>query len=239
MALEVMYNRLGSYRFDIWMERCQKASDKYLDEFLEKERYCVSEPGRFTIKAHQEWKHRFFGVTKEGIPIWVRKRCQYKYRGAEVSASVSPIHQSEIYQNDKECISEEVSSFVNWKKGNKKLAFIYLNVFWTLEEGETLNDAAKRFIYSHQEVKRAFRKSRKSGENLGVSEDEAYIYALYKDGALVFQDGKALLAEYHYFRNTFSGLWAIMAAEGFFARENVEQVRVDYNFFMWYKSKVL
>ena len=188
----------------------------------------------FTIQALPEWNHRFFGVTKEGIPIWGKKRRQYRYIGADISASVAPRYQSEVYQSDKQCQSEEVTSFVKWRKGKKKLAFIYLGIFWTLEEGESLNDSAKRFIYSHQEVKRLFRKSRKNPENAWIPENQIYLYELFRDGALIFYNGKAMLKEEYTFFDTISGLWAIMVAEGFFAKENVKAVETGSNFFSWY-----
>ena len=236
MSMGVMYERLGVYTYNMWKERYQKATRKYWYDFLEEERLWEKGQGDFTIQALPEWKHRFFGVTKEGIPIWGKKWRQYKYIGPDISVFVKPEHQSQVYQNDKQCQSEEVTSFVNWKKGNKKLAFIYLGIFWTLEEGETLNDAAKRFIYTHQEVKRIFRRTRKRAGNDGIPEEQIYIYELFKDGALVFYNEKVILKENYTFFDTISGLWAIMVAEGFFAKENVKKVEVGTDFFTWYKT---
>ena len=236
MPMGVMYERLGPYMFEMWRERYQKATRKYWYVFLEDERLAERGDGNFTIQALPEWNHRFFGVTKEGIPIWGKKRRQYKHIGADISAFVRPQSQSEVYQDDKQCQSKEVTSFVNWRKGNKKLAFIYLGILWTLEEGETLNDAAKRFIYTHQVVKRIFRKRRKRAENDWIPEDQIYIYELFKDGALVFYHEKAILKENSTFFDTLSGLWAIMVAEGFFAKENVKEIEVGTDFFDWYKT---
>ena len=105
-----------------------------------------------------------------------------------------------------------------------------------MEEGETLNDSAKRFINTHQEVKKIFRKTRKSSENAWIPEHQIYLHELFRDGALVFYNGKAMLKEKYTFFDTISGLWAIMAAEGFFAKENVKEVDVGTSFFSWYKT---
>jgi len=235
MSMGVMYERLGPYAFEKKRELYQKVTCKYWYDFVEEERFWEDQ-WNFTIQALPEWKHRFFGVTKDGVPIWGKKRRQYKHIGGDITASVAPRYQSEVYQSDKECQTEEVTSFVKWKKGNKKLAFIYLGIFWTLEEGETLNDAAKRFINAHQEVKKIFRKYRKKIENACIPEHQTYIYELYRDGAMVFYDGKVLLKEKYTFFDTVSGLWAIMAAEGFFAKENVKELEVGTDFWAWYKS---
>ncbi len=237
MSMGVMYERLGQHMFEELRERCQQATyHRYWKQFLDKSRVSMRGLYDFTIQALPEWNHRFFGVTKDGIPVWGKRRRQYKHIGADISASVAPQFQSEVYQSDTQCKSEEVTSYVKWKKGDKKLAFIYLGIFWTLEEGESLNDAAKRFIYSHEEVKKIFRKSRKSGENSWVPEHQIYIYELFRDGAMVFHNGKVMLKEEYTFFDTISGLWAIMAAEGFFAKENVKEVETGTNFFSWYKA---
>lgn len=237
MSMGVMYQRLGVYKFEQYRERNQQATHvRYWQHFLDKSRVTMHGLYDFTIQALPEWKHRFFGVTKEGIPVWGKKRRQYRFIGADISASVAPRYQSEVYQSDKQCETEEVTSFFKWKRGKKKLAFIYLGIFWTLEEGESLNDAAKRFIYSHQEVKKIFIKCRRSGENNWIPENQIYIYELFRDGALVFYNGKAMLKEEYTFFDTISGLWAIMAAEGFFAKENINAVETGANFFSWYKT---
>lgn len=237
MSMGVMYERLGEYMFNVYRERYQKVTyHRYWNQFLNKERVSFRGQHDFTIQALPEWNHRFFGVTKDGIPIWGKKHRQYKYIGADVSAPVRPDSESEVYQSVKDCKTEEVTSFVKWKNGKKKLAFIYLGVFCTLEDGETLNDAARRFIYEHQEVKRRFRKVRKDPENAWVPEHQIYLYELFKDGAMIFHDEKVMLKEEYTFFDTISGLWAIMAAEGFFAKENVKEVEIGTEFFYWYKT---
>lgn len=236
MSMGVMYERLGPDVFEWWAERYKKVTAAYCEKFLGKERVFVRGQGDFTIQVLSEWNHRFFGVTKEGIPIWAKKRRQFRYLGNDINSSVKPKDQAAVFQSDKECQTEEVTSFVKWKNGNAQLAFIYLGILWTLEEGETLNDAAMRFIMTHQEVKRRFRRCRKRGEHLGIPEDQIYIYELFRDGALVFYNGKAMLKEEHTFYGTLSGLWAIMVAEGFFAKENVKEVEVGTDFYDWYKT---
>lgn len=127
MSMGVMYKRLGEYKFEECRERFgQVTLARYWKHFLDKSRVTMHGLYDFTIQALPEWNHRFFGVTKEGIPIWGKKRRQYTYIGADVCAPVAPQSQSEVYQSDKQCEAEEVTSFVKWKKGNKKLAFIYL-----------------------------------------------------------------------------------------------------------------
>lgn len=237
MSMGVIYERLGPHKFEEWRDRNQQVTyHRYWKKFVDMKRVSSPRYHDINIQALPEWNHRFFGVTKDGIPIWGKKRRQYRHIGADVCAPVSPQYQNEVYQTDKECQTEEVTSFVKWKKGNQKLAFIYLGIFWTLEDGENLNDAAKRFIMSHQEVKRLFRKDRKKGENSWIPEDQIYLYELFRDGALVFCNGKAFLKEEYTFFDTDSGLWAIMVAEGFFAKENVKEVETGTNFFSWYKT---
>jgi len=239
MSMGVMYERLGEYMYEVWSERYQQVTKKYWYHFLDEERISESGPWNFTITALQKWNHRFFGVTEQGIPIWGKKRRQYRHIGGDVSASVSPHSQTEVYKDDKKCQSEEVTSFMKWKKENKQLAFIYLGIFWTLEEGETLNDAAKRFINTHQEVKKIFRSRRKRKKDSYIGQERIYLYELYEDGALVFNEGKAMLDDKRAFFYTLSGLWAIMAAEGFFTEENVKELEVGTDFFGWYKPEVL
>ena len=81
-----------------------------------------------------------------------------------------------------------------------------------------------------------FRKSRKSSENAWIPENQIYIYELFRAGALVFYNGKAMLKEEYTFSGTISGLWAIMVAEGFFAKENINAIETGANFFSWYKA---
>ena len=76
----VMYERLGEYMFNVYRERYQKVIyHRYWNSFLNKERVSFRGPHDFTIQVLPEWNHRFFGVTKEGIPIWGKKHRQYKY----------------------------------------------------------------------------------------------------------------------------------------------------------------
>lgn len=236
MAMDIMKERLGPYMYER-KEKCYiKATERYLQEVDYSRILCMKYGNDFHISSKKVWRHRFFGVTQEGIPIWTRKGHQYRYIGSEVCHSVLPENKDDICFNEEDAKSEEAKSFFKWEAGKKKLAFVYLGIFWTLEEGEKLNDAAKRFIMSHQEVKRAFRRNRKDGKHDGVSEEVLYIREIFHDGALVFNRGKAILADTDFFKKDISGLWAIMVAEGFFEKEKVEEVSVGIPFKAWYKS---
>lgn len=235
MPMSVMYFRLGEREFEQQARKYyQSTIERYWYQFLnQKERVVEDYDGcfRIRIKSKTKWEHRFFGVTEQGVPIW----------DSSVSLPVAPKSQEEVYQNDKTCKSEEVTSFKKWKSGRKRLAFIYLGVFWTLEKGENLNDAAKRFILAHQEVKNCFERRRKNGDHVGFDEENVYIYEIFRDGGLIFKDGKAVLESEDKFVREVSGQWAIMAAEGYFEREGVKEVGIDcHDFWSWYSNdKVL
>ena len=234
MAMDIMKKRLGPYMYEYKAKKYQEAIEKYM-RLLRAERVsCMKYGSDFHILARKNWGHRFFGITKEGIPIWTRKWSQYRYSGSEVCRSVLPERKDDICFNDTEAKTEETISFFRWAETTKKLAFVYLGIFWTLEEGETLNDAARRFIMAHQEVENAFRMDKKYGKHNGISEDVLYIYELFKDGALIFNKGKAILCDAEFFNKDISGLWAIMVADGFFEKEKIQEVSVGVPFEVWY-----
>jgi len=226
MAMGIMYNRLGELDFHNWRMRTNDATTKY---------FYTSNDGRlvehdrghydFSIEALPKWEHRFIGVTATGLPIWVKKRTQYKYSGGQINHTVMPKDPAEVFTSDKHCKTEELTSYITWRRGKKKLAFIYLGIFWRLEAGETLKDAAKRFILAHPEVEEVFnaRMERKGFSLLGEScIERRYLIELFEDGALIFKDDEAIIERENFFNY---GLWAIMVAEGFFAKEGIKRVQ--------------
>lgn len=236
MAMDIMKKRLGLYLYGWKAQRYQEATRRYIRQVEPERVSCMKYEGDFTILVRRFWKHRFFGITREGVPIWTRKGRHNKQINEEVCYSLLPESQNEIYYDANECKTDEVKSFVKWMETSNKLAFIYLGIFWTLEEGETLNDAAKRFVLSHQEVKTAFKRNQNQGVNSGISEDNRYIYELFRDGALVFNKGKAILCDAEFFWKDISGLWAIMVAEGFLEKENIKEVAIGIPFKVWYEK---
>lgn len=237
MSMGVLYERLGEIEYFKERDKYDSASKEYFYSFKEEDKADrmfedVKHYGEFHITALPEWNQRFVGVTANGIPIWCKKRMQYKYMGREICWHVRPREKNEVFLHAGQCETEEFQSFTSWRKvrRKKKLAFIYLGIFWMLEDGESLNDAAKRFIKAHQEVNKIFEERRNAGKYNGLREEVVYIYEIFRDGAIIFKDDKAIIERDKFFWSP-SGLWAIAAAEGFFAKEGIKTVSAINNFY--------
>lgn len=222
MAMGIMFERLGEIEFFKRKSNYNDVTTEYFYSFTEGGRF-TENYDEFSIIPLSKWEHRFVGLTSIGVPIWITKKSWYKNSYGQLNRPVMPKDRTDVFTSDKECNTEELTSYTRWKRGKKKLAFIYLGVFWTLEVGESLNDAAKRFIFSHLDVEKAFNARRERGKHDFIDDSEVYIYELFNDGALIFHYGVATMEREHYF-GTIEGLWAIAAAEGFFSRENVKEV---------------
>ena len=225
MAMGALYNRQGELAyFDGRMYR-NRSIQRYFGTILEESgRMEYSNPYAcdYMVQCVPAWDHRFVGVTKDGDPIWIRKRKALRYAGTEVCWHIMPKNHDLIFRSASQCDSEAVQSFFSWRKNRfkNKLAFIYLGVFWTLNEGETLNDAAKRFVETHSDVKSLFDERRGQKKYCWIDDNRIYLYEIFKDGAVVFKDDTIFVCGSEFF-DTPATLWWIMASEGFFSRENI------------------
>lgn len=225
MAMGALYERQGELAYFDGRRDRNRLIQGYFDTVLD-ESGRLESPDTYdydyTVQCLQAWNHRFIGITEDGAPIWLRKRKALKYAGTEVCWHVMPKNREKIFSSASQCDSEMVQTFFSWRRMRKKfkLAFIYMGIFWTLKDGETLNDAAKRFVETHSDVKALFDKRREQKEYYWIEEDKIYLYEIFKDGAAVFKDDMILVCGREFF-DTPSTLWWIMASEGYFSRENI------------------
>lgn len=222
MAMGALYNRQGEWTYLEERAAQYRLVAHYFETLEWSGRFHFEYAYDYTVQCLKEWNHRFVGVTEDGKPIWLSKRRALRYSGSEVCWYVIPRNHDMIFNRAGQCDSEAAKSFFEWRRNRHRtqLAFIYMGIFWILKKGESLNDAAKRFIETHDDVKALFDKRREKEEYHWIGEDKIYLYELFKDGAAVFNDDMMLVCGQELY-DTPSTLWWIMASEGYFTRENI------------------
>lgn len=230
MGMGALYNRQGERKFEEEWRKRVALLQQYIGSVIEDDdRVTFSHPfdPQYTIKCLKDWKHRFMGITKEGTPVWVRKGTRVYSVRNELCWHVMPESREELFTKVGQCSAEEVQSFFSWIKNRKKtkLAFIYLGIFWTLNEEESLNDAAKRFIETYPDVKELFDKQRQRKAYHWIKEEQIYLYEIFKDGAAVFSGDTIYMSSSSGLISSPSSLWWVMASEGFFSNENILYAR--------------
>lgn len=110
--------------------------------------------------------------------------------------------------------TEQIKSFMRYYSGEKtyeNLAFIYLGILWYYEyKGETLEQAAKRFINTHPEIRQEFDRST---EDLHVR-DDIHIREIYRSGGLIFKGTMAIMRR-QYEADLASSAWALLVRDGY------------------------
>jgi hypothetical protein len=228
MSMHIMRKRLGESVYEGIMGIVTNARSELEAKLMRKPSRLIAVRMNERVISSMEWTKKLFAlVSPIGMPIWdmaeyrvgYRQRYTAPWRG-NASGTNFEDHFSIIPVATAKAQSEQIQSFVQWerKKKFKRLAFIYLGIFWLYEsQTETLDQAARRFIEAHPELTEQFEQECEIEGMLGSGNE--YAKAIFEDGALVFKGERAIIKSENgqYVSNDPSStMWAMIATDGYF-----------------------